>query len=87
MVQSENGRLSMRKGNIWSRILSVRCADQDNIPGSIVAVCLQGNGDCPPRKENSRMSVDLSANTPNGQEPQGPKSPSGKWLLDRKSVV
>ncbi|XP_067114969.1 zinc finger protein Helios isoform X3 [Osmerus mordax] len=39
-------------------------------------IIVNGNGDCPPRKENSRMSVDLSANTPNGQEPQGPKSPS-----------
>ncbi|KAL0963734.1 hypothetical protein UPYG_G00310240 [Umbra pygmaea] len=34
------------------------------------------NGDCSPRKmENSRMLVDLSANTPNGQQPQGANSP------------
>ncbi|KAM9448860.1 zinc finger protein Helios isoform 2-T3 [Salvelinus alpinus] len=35
------------------------------------------NGDCSPRKtENSRMLVDLSANTPNAQQPQGPYSPT-----------
>ncbi|XP_024245419.1 zinc finger protein Helios isoform X2 [Oncorhynchus tshawytscha] len=35
------------------------------------------NGDCPPRKtENSRMLVDLSANTPNGQQLQHPNSPT-----------
>ncbi|XP_010878158.1 zinc finger protein Helios isoform X1 [Esox lucius] len=37
------------------------------------------NGDCSPRKtENSRMLVDLSAISPNGQRPQGPNSPNGQ---------
>ncbi|XP_041700642.1 zinc finger protein Helios-like isoform X2 [Coregonus clupeaformis] len=35
------------------------------------------NGDCSPRKtENSRLLVDLSANTPNAQQPKGPYSPT-----------
>uniref|UniRef100_A0A4W4HKK1 C2H2-type domain-containing protein n=1 Tax=Electrophorus electricus TaxID=8005 RepID=A0A4W4HKK1_ELEEL len=34
------------------------------------------NGDCSPRKENSRMLVDLSPNAPNGQHSQSPRSPS-----------
>ncbi|CAL8320842.1 unnamed protein product [Merluccius merluccius] len=38
------------------------------------------NGQCSPRKENSRMLVDLSSrSTPNGKAtPQGPKSPPGE---------
>nr|XP_046223752.1 zinc finger protein Helios-like isoform X1 [Oncorhynchus gorbuscha] len=46
-------------------------------PALLLSVCLPGNGDCPPRKtENSRMLVDLSANTPNGQQLQHPNSPT-----------
>ncbi|KAK1789157.1 hypothetical protein P4O66_015101 [Electrophorus voltai] len=39
-----------------------------------------GNGDCSPRKENSRMLVDLSPNAPNGQHSQSPRSPSETCL-------
>ncbi|XP_063069500.1 zinc finger protein Helios isoform X2 [Engraulis encrasicolus] len=37
---------------------------------------LASNGNCSPRKENPRMLVDLSTNTPNGQHSQSPVSPT-----------
>lgn len=52
-------------------------------PALLLSVCHPGNGDCSPKKtENSRMLVDLSANTPNGQQFQHPNSPTGEWLLN-----
>ncbi|KAG9271733.1 zinc finger protein Helios [Astyanax mexicanus] len=39
-----------------------------------------GNGDCSPRKENSRMLVDLSLNAPNGQHSQSPSSPASHTI-------
>lgn len=51
-----------------------------------VPVCLLGNGQCSPGKENSRMSVDMS--TPNGETvSQGPNSPSGEWLINRYTLT
>ncbi|KAM6985739.1 zinc finger protein Helios [Aplochiton taeniatus] len=46
------------------------------------------NGDCSPRKENSRMLVDLStqASTPNGQAPQGPKSHSEYSIKQEEAI-
>lgn len=51
-----------------------------------VSVCLPGNGQCSPGKENSRMLVDMS--TPNGETvPQGPNSPSGECFIDRYTLI
>ncbi|TRY96082.1 hypothetical protein DNTS_017238 [Danionella cerebrum] len=41
---------------------------------------LAGNGDCSPRKENSRMLVDLSVRTPNGQSSLSPPSPGARTI-------
>ncbi|XP_030642110.1 zinc finger protein Helios [Chanos chanos] len=47
---------------------------------------LASNGDCSPRKENSRMLVDLSANTPNGQHSQSPVSPNAHTIKQEEGT-
>uniref|UniRef100_A0A3Q0S1W2 IKAROS family zinc finger 2 n=1 Tax=Amphilophus citrinellus TaxID=61819 RepID=A0A3Q0S1W2_AMPCI len=48
-------------------------------------LCLPGNGQCSPGKENSRMLADISA--PNGQTvPQGPNSP-GELIIKQEEEI
>lgn len=51
-----------------------------------VSVCLQGNGQCSPGKENSRILADMS--TPNGQTvPRGANSPDGECSINRNILM
>ncbi|XP_051563913.1 zinc finger protein Helios isoform X3 [Myxocyprinus asiaticus] len=47
---------------------------------------IASNGDCSPRKENSRMLVDLSTNTPNGQHSQSPDSPAAHTIKQEEGT-
>ncbi|XP_056611443.1 zinc finger protein Helios [Triplophysa dalaica] len=47
---------------------------------------IASNGDCSPRKENSRMLVDLSINTPNGQHSQSPDSPAARTIKQEEGA-
>ncbi|XP_051567061.1 zinc finger protein Helios-like isoform X1 [Myxocyprinus asiaticus] len=44
------------------------------------------NGDCSSRKENSRMLVDLSTNTPNGQHSQSPDFPPAHQIKQEEGT-
>ncbi|XP_067265982.1 zinc finger protein Helios isoform X3 [Chanodichthys erythropterus] len=47
---------------------------------------IASNGDCSPRKENSRMLVDLSTSTPNGQRSQSPDSPAARTIKQEEGT-
>ncbi|XP_066497115.1 zinc finger protein Helios isoform X2 [Hoplias malabaricus] len=47
---------------------------------------LASNGDCSPRKENSRMLVDLSLDAPNGQHSQSPSSPASHTIKQEEGT-
>ncbi|XDV30134.1 hypothetical protein PO909_033118 [Leuciscus waleckii] len=47
---------------------------------------IASNGDCSPRKENSRMLVDLSTSTPNGQHSQSPDSPAARTIKQEEGT-
>ena len=68
---------------MYSLHTTVLCITLKN---TVFSVCLPGNGQCSPGKENSRVLVDMS--TPNGEtDHQGPHSPSGECSINRNMLM
>ncbi|XP_029113790.1 zinc finger protein Helios-like isoform X2 [Scleropages formosus] len=47
---------------------------------------LASNGDCSPRKENPRTGADMSPDTPNGQHPHVPSSPTSRSIKQEEGA-